>query len=376
MNDQPMQELTGLDSIHSYLQSCHANRLFLVADRVAWERSGAAERLTSLVRDFHAVVFDRFSPNPQLADAEAGLRLARDHACDAWMALGGGTAIDLCKLIRCFAKQPESPTEVVTKPSCIQLDPSPMIAVPTTAGTGSEATQFAVVYVQGQKHSVGHPSMRPSAVVLDARLTATMPRPLTAATGLDALSQAIESLWSVRGTEASRADAAAALELGWHHLPHAFHSPNIASREAMLRAAHLAGRAINVSQTTAPHAVSYFLTSNYGLPHGFAVAITLAPFLRFNAQLAQHPDAPHAELMASCLRTLGRVMKVETADQMAEQWTRLVDGLGGPTRLEQLGIRRDTELLAVASAVNSQRLANNPRPAAQVDLLELLREIA
>jgi alcohol dehydrogenase len=371
-----MQELNGLAEIRSYLDQAGSRRLFLVVDAAAWEHSHADATLAPLLDHYDSVRFDQFTPNPQFTDAVQGLALAQAHACDAWMAFGGGTAIDICKLIRCFASQTENPAQIVANPSGIVPATSPFVAIPTTAGTGSEATQFAVVYVDGQKHSLGHPSMRPTAVVLDAELTRSMPPRLAASSGLDALSQATESLWSVRGTEVSRADAARAFELGWPALTTSIESPNAVSRQAMLRAAHLAGRAINVSQTTAPHAVSYYLTSKYGLSHGFAVALTLGAFLEYNAELLRQPNDPHAPRMENTLQVLGRVMQVSSPDGMHTAWTDLAQRLGCPTRLSQLGITTEQEIAAVAAAVNAQRLANNPRPISQEQLVRLLESIA
>lgn len=371
-----MQELIDLDAIRGFLDASDARRLFLVVDAIAWDQTGVQDELGPLLDAYNAVRFDQFTPNPQLTDANRGLAMAREHASDAWMAFGGGTAMDLCKLIRCFAHQTETPEQVVADPRCIRATDSPFVAIPTTAGTGSEATQFAVVYLDGQKHSLAHPSMRPTAVVLDAELTRTMPPRLAASSGLDALSQAIESLWSVRGTEASRADAERALQRGWPALSEAVESPDAESRQAMLESAHLSGRAINISQTTAPHAVSYHFTSKYNVPHGFAVALTLGAFLKYNAELLDHPNDPHAARMDHALRVIGQVTGARSPDAMCTAWTELTARLGGPTRLSQIGVETESERAAAATAVNAQRLANNPRPISHEQLLRLLASLA
>ena len=160
-----------------------------------------------------------------------------------------------------------------------------MIAIPTTAGTGSEATHFAVVYVDGEKYSLAHPYLVPAYAVIDPLLTYSLPAGVTAASGLDAFCQAIESIWAVGATDVSHTFATEAARLAVQHLRAAVQNPTDTARAGMCRAAHLSGKAINISKTTAPHALSYVLTAEYGLAHGVAVALTLAPMLQYNAQV-------------------------------------------------------------------------------------------
>src|SRR5690606_25840825 len=155
------------------------------------------------------------------------------------------------------------PRSVATGDSLVERDGPPLLAVPTTAGTGSEATHFAVVYIDGVKHSLAHPLLRPDLVILDPLLTYAMPPGLTAATGLDALSQGIEALWAVGATTKSVGYAARAVELAAGALETAVIAPDRTARRAMMEAAHASGLAIDISKTTAPHALSYAISTDF-----------------------------------------------------------------------------------------------------------------
>jgi len=215
-----------------------------VADRTAYAHSGAEKLLAPALQHRACVIFDDFAPNPKFADVIRGVKLWYERPCDIILAAGGGSAIDMAKLIGLCAGDQEPYRELLTCDRPIVHQSIPLIVIPTTAGTGSEATHFAVVYIDGQKYSVAHEYVLPEYAIIDSNLTASLPATITAHTGLDALAQAIESLWSVNATEESREFASEAVTLVLKNLEVAVHNPTSAARFDMCRAAHLAGKAI------------------------------------------------------------------------------------------------------------------------------------
>ena len=228
------------------------------------------------------------------------------------------------------------------------------VAIPTTAGTGAEATQFAVLYVAGRKHSLSHPALLPDGAVLDADLLATLPLYHRKACALDALCQGIESYWARAATEDSRVNAYLAI-LGVLDNLRPYLAGDAHAEEAMLEAAWRSGKAIQVSRTTAAHAMSYGLTQRLHIAHGHACALTL-PFLW--EQMVNNEDM---------LPTL-----MELADAM-----RLGSELVAPRLL--CGILLDTGMTApalpdaatldeLAATVNLERLGNHPVALTQAEL--------
>ena len=216
--------------------------------------------------------FSGFTPNPQYEDILDGVKQFRKAECDSILAIGGGSAMDTAKCIKLFAKMPEGVDCLMQQyeDTCI-----PLIAIPTTAGTGSESTRFAVIYRDGVKQSIAHESILPNHAILDAELLSGLPVYQKKCAMLDALCQGIESFWSVNSTGESRRYSKAAIICLLEAMDSYVYHNDIAAAERVMQASNLAGRAINITQTTAPHAMSYKLTSLYGIPHGHAVALCL-----------------------------------------------------------------------------------------------------
>ena len=218
------------------------------------------------------VRFSEFSPNPKYEEVCKGIKAFNSNGCDTIVAIGGGSAIDVAKCIKLFCKM--NSTKNYLHQNFIDAK-IPIIAVPTTAGTGSESTRYAVIYYEGEKQSITHDSILPDYSILDASLLRTLPLYQKKCAMLDALCQGIESWWSVNSIEESKEYSRIAVELimqNWRQ--YIFEGDEYAAEQIML-ASHYAGKAINITQTTAPHAFSYKLTALYGIPHGHAVAICL-----------------------------------------------------------------------------------------------------
>jgi alcohol dehydrogenase class IV len=307
---------------------------------------------------------------------QRGIESYHEFEPDVVIALGGGTAIDLAKLIGTFAVQkgtshPLHSRKIAMGLASIEIMGKPMMAIPTTAGTGSEATHFAVVYVDGEKFSVAHPTLLPTYAVVDSTLTESLPKRITAATGLDAFCQAIESIWAVAATEESIGYALEAARLAFNNLEAAVNAPTPQARRAMCRASHLAGKAINITKTTAPHALSYFLTSRYGVPHGMAVATTLPALLVFNAGVTDDDcaDPRGATAVRERIAQILDVLSTDSVDNACLAIFRLRLQIECPA-LEEIVATDD--LITVVDSANIQRLSNNPRRASREQLIEVL----
>ena len=357
------QELSQLEQVGTVLDRLEARRVFLVTDAGAWNLSGAAERLSTSLAKHEVTVFADFEPNPKLPDVLRGIKDFQQAQADVVVAVGGGSVIDTAKLINHLSAQSAPAEEVVRRKPGPSIPGRPLIAVPTTAGTGSEATHFAVVYDEGVKYSVASPHIRPAYVVLDWRLTENLPARITAHSGLDALCQAIESIWSINANETSLMYAEEALQLVFDNLENAFVGATSENRKALMRGANLAGRAIDITFTTAPHALSYPVTSGYGVPHGAAVALFIAPMLSYNSKVST-ADCADLRGPKTTGRRIGRIVQLlgcENAELAANRLLQMLDQLQCPRRLRDVGVTTDEQVQAIAGKVNIERLANNPR---------------
>ena len=369
----------ALYQVSSILSDLRVGSLFLVADEAAYRGSGAEAVIEAVISPFSVERFTQFQCNANLPDVVRGIDHFQKSEVDAVLAIGGGSALDIAKLISNLGVQTESPERLVRGAVQLRYDGPPLIAVPTTAGTGSESTHFAVCYIDGDKYSLAHGFVLPEFAIVDPQLTHSLPPRLTATSGLDAFCQGVESIWAVGSSEASVHDACAAVTLASDHLAAAVNQPTAAVRAGMCRAAHLAGRAINVSKTTAPHAISYAISAATGLPHGLAVALTLAPVLMYNSQTtaADCVDPRGPDHVISSIARILELLACDSPSEAVRKIENLVRSVGGSTRLRDVRLHRDADVEMLVRRVNTQRLSNNPRrvtPEALRQLLDSVRQ--
>lgn len=217
-------------------------------------------------------VFSSFHPNPDLSDTTAGAALCLREGCDGLISIGGGSSIDTAKAIKAHLNA-KSEDDVIH--SRLDFERScPHIAIPGTAGTGSEATQIAVVYVNGSKVSLNHAELKPDGVILDSALLESLPAYHKKSCALDALAQGIESYWSRGSNDDSKVYAYLAVIGVLDNLKAYLEGDPHAAAE-MLDASFQSGKAIQITRTTAAHAMSYQLTKTMGIAHGHACMLTL-----------------------------------------------------------------------------------------------------
>lgn len=366
------------------IEECSARRILFVVDDAAYIACGAEATLEPALRLRAVSRFSGFELNPKIKDVEHGIEQARGHEPELVIALGGGTAIDLAKLIASLSVQQNSARDIVQGQAKICQAGPPLIAIPTTSGTGSEATHFAVVYIDDDKHSVAHESLLPHYAIVDPCLTYSLPPAITAATGLDAFCQSIESIWAVGATDQSIAFATQAARHAIEHLVPATRTPTPEARLGMSRASHLAGKAINISKTTAPHALSYSITSRHHIPHGIAVALTLSRLLAYNAGVtdgdcvdprgAEHVRRRVQVIVELILAPIAKAGITPNVAAACERIQDLLAEIGCPNSLAQVGINQPEQLQPIINSVNTERMSNNPRGTSPEALLALLRE--
>jgi alcohol dehydrogenase len=351
-------------------------RVLLVCGARSFEASGAAAVLPALEQSAEVRRWSDFSPDPDSADLLGGLRLLRDFAPDAVVGVGGGSAMDMAKLLCAYDGIEESGELLTAIRSGTRIDSRDrgLALVPTTSGSGSEATHFAVVYIGEDKYSIAGPALKADRVMLDPLLTRSGSAYQRASSGIDAVCQAIESLWAAGATDRSRRFARRALGLLLRTIEgFVSHGAPEAAR-AMALGSHLAGRAIDISKTTAAHALSYAITKRYGISHGHAVALTLGRFIAVHAAAAPERLQPgmdpqfHRQSMAVILRALG----ASDGDEGRRVFQAFVARLGLEHRMDAVVPADPAARDQLVRSVNLERLGNNPVVFAQQDLAALL----
>jgi alcohol dehydrogenase len=359
--------------LQEILENEKPKKVFLVFHE-AYEKSGAKQKFADVLRSYDMESFSDILPNPTLEQVERGVAAFRNSKADLVVAIGGGSVMDTAKSLNLLAAQEGDALSYIKKERVITERGKPLVAIPTTAGTGAEVTRFAVVYVDKVKYSLSHEFLVPTYVVLDSEFTHSMPPRITAETGMDALAQCIESFWSKKATEESKEYARKGIELILSHVVKAVHNSTPEAREAMAQGAHLSGKAINISETTACHALSYPFTAHFNVPHGHAVALTLPAMIEFNAETMEKDVA--AELFSLLGANPSTSLGASIAAEAAENIRSLMKEIGLETKISKLGIESLEQIQdLVLKEINLERLGNNPRNLTPADIRLILQKI-
>lgn len=301
------------------------------------------------------VKFDQFTPNPLYEDVCKGVELFNAEQCDTILAVGGGSSMDVAKCIKLYCKMSKDKLflEQEYKDTGIKL-----IAIPTTAGTGSESTRYAVIYYNGKKQSVTHESIIPNVAILESKVLKTLPLYQKKCTMLDALCQGIESWWSVNSTDESKEYSKIAVEtiMKWWH-EYIFENTDESAKHIM-EAANYAGRAICITQTTAPHAFSYKLTSMYGLPHGHAVAVCLPVIWEY--MMEHHEECIDSRGFKYLSGVFDEIAHSLGTDSPKEAIVLYREMMKAMELWNPVSEDREADIEVLFSSVNPVRLKNNP----------------
>ena len=356
----------GMDALAQRL-----HRVFLVTDKFMAE-SGKTNYVTDrLLRNGGEFkIFSDVQADPDIATVTRGVEQILEFQPDAVVAFGGGSAIDAAKAIVFFAARERD------------MRDCKFIAIPTTSGTGSEVSRFAVITDQekGVKYPLVEDSLLPDIAILDAELTTSVPPTVTADTGIDVFTHAVEALVSTAATDFSDAAAEKAIKLVRRHLMSAYHQPgDMAARQGMHNASCLAGVAFSNSGLGLNHGMAHALGARFHIPHGRANGILLPYVMSFNAGCSESLT-PVAKRYAKIARLLGleATSVRQSALNLIRTARRYVEQLNIPSSIQVAGVDKaefEAEAEAMAEAALADRCtATNPRPCSKEEILQVFHK--
>ena len=331
-------------------------------------RRGLVGRIGEALGERLVGVVDDVKPNPDLVDIDRQAEGIRSLQPDAVVGLGGGSSIDTAKALARLLAQPPGVTLAQHFRDGLALGSAaalPVVAIPTTAGTGAEVTPFGTVwdFERAKKYSVAGDDIYPAATILDPQLTLGLPQDVTISSGLDAISHAFESTWNRNANPVTLALAMKSLQLSLPALPRLKDDPDdLQARRAMMEASLLAGLAISQTRTALAHSISYPLTARFDLPHGIACSFTLPALLRFNAEA---DDGRLAEL--------ARALGFEGIEEMAAGLKRVFHKLDFAASFRAC-VPDDGQVLGLLDEmVSPGRAENNLRKAGPEEISSIVR---
>lgn len=367
-----MQELhienISINLLRDFLEKNKIKRFFLVHGRRSFYKTGMNKFISELSQNYFITKFSDYSPNPKIDDVKKGVDLFLSDKFDMIIAIGGGTSIDIAKLIKGLSDHNNNIKSAIISNKNFKSN-IPLVAIPTTSGSGSESTHFAVVYVDGCKHSFSNQKLLPNNVFLDGNLSISGSNYLRACSGLDALCQAIESHWSVNSNNESRKYSSSAIIKLLKNLKEFVLNPSKSNFGEMAIASNLSGRAINITKTTAPHALSYPITSIFNIPHGHAVAISMPFFIQYNSN---SKDLNKGITKSSLDRRLNEIycfFGVNKAIECSKVFKELVKEIG--VDINVLNGLDHNQKKSIIRGYNFERGKNNPVNVQTEDLIKI-----
>lgn len=357
------------NDLAKYIDEIGGSRGVLVCGN-SFCKNGVADEFLRLGGGKIVEIFSDIRPNPTTDNVNDCVRLMREVDADFAVALGGGSPMDCCKAACAIVRGDDNiePYHSLGKPISAK-EAIPMIAVTTTSGTASEVTNISVLtdINKNLKQPMNDPAMYPKIAVIDPELTLTVPPQVTASTGLDVLSHAIESYWSTLNQPICSACSIYAARLVFEWLEKAYTEPeNLTAREKMAEASIVAGVAFSHPRTTGSHACSFPLTNIYGIPHGEACAFTLDYFVKFNAK---HADSDGR------LDALAKDCGFDSAYEMADEISAMKKRMGMRSRLSEIGCTSDEQIVELTKKSMSMLMKRNPIELSESDIGEMYNKL-
>jgi alcohol dehydrogenase len=353
MNKTPVKIIFGsnkLNELYSILKENDLHNGMLVCDPY-FINSGLANKIMHYSKGLLTDIFFDVSPNPTVSNVDTCAEIIKNKNIQFLAALGGGSSLDCAKAAASVCKTDHSIVQYHSSNRNLNKEHLPLIAIPTTSGTGSEVSRKSVLSdpLRGIKAPISSENFYPTIAIVDPILTLTLPQRVTVSTGFDALAHALEAYSSRFHKPDSDANAVSAAKLIFENLYSAYkNGSDLEAREKMSQASVLAGLAADAAGSTASHACSYPLTYLYDLRHGEACAFTLDSFIRINAEAEE-----------GRLHNLAKQIGFENAYHMADRIQEMKKKMGMKTTLKEAGIDiNEVENLAILSM--QPDMINNP----------------
>jgi len=359
MNQLVKFGLDSVDYLNVFLAEYSPKNILLVTGKKSYINCGAQKKIEPILYGYNFIRFSDFKENPIIEDVEKGVEIFNKNKCDLIIAIGGGSVIDMAKLIKFFSHK-QKPFIKYFNSGLEKDNDIPLAVLPTTAGAGSEATHFAVVYVDQIKYSISSEYLLPNVVCIDSSFLHSQSKYQITVSGLDALSQSIESYWCINSNVESMKFSKKAIKLIWDNLTNSVNK-NVESLEKLSKGAYYAGRAINLTKTTGPHALSYGFTIKYGLPHGHSVALFLPFFIGFHNETLKVNcnDNRGEEFVRNQISNIEKIININK-NTLEKEVLKMFKRLNIEINFEKLKI--DFTGFSVAlKGINQDRLKNNPR---------------
>jgi len=345
-------------NLRIFLRHNKFKKIFILTGKNSFYKSSADKILEKTLIKQNKKIFFKKSLFPEIKELKIIIKNIRDYKPDLIIAIGGGSVMDYAKIANVKNIETKLKTNITLGNNKLKDNYTTLIAIPTTAGSGSEVTSNAVIYIRNTKYSVEGNHLIPNYYYLMPELVIGNKKTIKSSSGFDAISQAVESMLSVKSTKESLIYSKKSLEFSLKNYIKFLEKPSLNNASLMSNAAMLAGKAISISKTTAPHAVSYPFTALYNISHGHAVSLTFEKFLKFN-YLNQNKSICAFDLEKRYL-DIFKIFKVKNIYELEKYIKNLKTKAKLSDDFNLLNIDIKNNYHKILDGINIQRLKNNP----------------
>ena len=364
---------SAISSFNKLIKKKNLNKIFIISGKNSFYKSKANVFLKFPKNKIIKFYFKK-SKLPEFNELKSILKKINNFSPDIIIAIGGGSVIDLAKIVSVLDLRliKDLKKKLMSYKSISRKKLYPLIAIPTTAGAGAEVTSNSVIYINKVKYSVENVLLIPDYFFLFPNLIINNPFRIKSSAGFDAIAQGVESLISLKSNYKSVFYAKKSLKLSLKNYLSFLKKPNKINSKNMLIASNLAGKAINISKTTAPHAISYPFTSLFGIDHGHAVSLTLEKFLSFNFENIKRSESNFR--LSERYRIIFKLFGIKNIKELSDKIKFLKKEANLIDSFSDLGIDLNSKIKKILDQVNFLRLKNNPVKVSKEDIIRILND--
>ena len=363
-----MKSINNQIKFKTYIKNESFKKIFIITGVNSFNKSGAKQLIAKDIIKKTKIYYKKNSI-PEIKELTKIVTLVKKYEPNIIIAMGGGAVIDYGKIVSVI-NNVKRIKNLIIRNNIPKKKSYPLIAIPTTSGSGAEVTPNAIIYINKTKYTVDKKIIQPNKYFLIPKLTLSGTKKIKASSGFDAIAQSIESLLSVRSNKRSVFFATKSLKYSLRSYIDFVNRPSYFNAEQMLTAANISGKAIAISKTTAPHAISYPFTAHFGIPHGHAVSLSLDKILMFN-----YLNIKAAKVNFSLQERYNLIFKL-TKTKNINELILFVKNLKKLSNLEDdfkiLGINLNKHKDKILAGINNNRLTNNPVKIKVKDILSII----
>ena len=350
--------ITSKENLLKFLDDKNFKKILIITGNNSYKKSGAEKLFQKIVVKNQINFYFKKSFLPNIHELKRIYLYYKKINPDLIIAIGGGAVLDYAKIVNILDDLTNIEKKIKKYSYPIKKKNCKLIAIPTTAGSGAEVTSNAVIYINNVKYSFEHKLLIPDYFFLIPEFVMKVPKKIKSSSGFDAIAQAMESIISLKSSNQSVLFATDSLKLSLKYFPNYLKSPTINNCKYMSIASNLAGKAINISKTTAPHAVSYPFSSIYNISHGHAVSLTFNKFLKFN--FINEKSSISSFDLKKRYSIFFKIFKVKNINDLIFKIDLLKKDAKLENDYEKLGIDLDGNIDKFLNNINLLRLKNNP----------------